>query len=113
MNLLFSILIGLLFAAGLYLLMSKSVLRLVAGFMILSQALNVLLLVGGGLKRDSSPMIPDDVTRFPESPEALAQAVILTAIVISFAATAFLISLVKRSQTTFETDDVEKMGVAE
>lgn len=51
MELLMSILIGLIFAAAVYLILSKSLLRIIIGTAVLSHGVNLLVLTMGGLKR--------------------------------------------------------------
>lgn len=52
MELLMSILIGLIFAAAVYLILSKSLLRIIIGTAVLSHGVNLLVLTMGGLKKD-------------------------------------------------------------
>lgn len=51
MELLMSILIGLIFAAAVYLILSKSLLRIIIGTAVLSHGVNLLVLTMGGLKK--------------------------------------------------------------
>lgn len=56
MELLMSILIGLMFTAATYLILSKSLLRIILGTAVLSHAVNLIVLTMGGLKkREGSP----------------------------------------------------------
>ncbi|MGH2372558.1 MAG: sodium:proton antiporter [bacterium] len=84
-----SLLVGVLVATGFYLLLGKSLLRQIIGLALLSHAANVFILLAAGLK-GSVPVIgagPGPMT------DPLPQALILTAIVISFGLTAFLLAL--------------------
>lgn len=105
--------IGILFATGFFLLMSVHLLRIIFGFLILSQAANLLLFSVGGLTAGKVPLIPDGAQTMPNSPEPLSQALILTAIVIGFAATAFLIVLAREGSIAMNTDQVDQMTEAE
>ncbi|WP_308202174.1 MULTISPECIES: Na(+)/H(+) antiporter subunit C [unclassified Curtobacterium] len=91
-----------LFACGVYLLLERSLTRMLLGFLLLGNALNLLLLVMSGAAGDppigkSSEGITDP----------LPQAFALTAIVITFAVSAFLLALIHRSWTLSRADEVE------
>jgi multicomponent Na+:H+ antiporter subunit C len=102
--------VGGLFAAGLYLIMRRSIVKLTIGLVLLSQAANLLIFTASGLIRGSPPLVPAGETS-PPAPYAdpLPQALILTAIVISFGVLAFTLVLVKRAYQTVGTDDLDDM----
>lgn len=84
-----ALLVGVLVATGFYLLLGRSLMRQIIGLALLSHAANVIILLAAGL-RGSVPVIgasPGPMT------DPLPQALILTAIVISFGVTAFLLAL--------------------
>lgn len=83
--------VGLLVAGAVYLLMQKDVLRVVLGFVLLSHAVNLLLFSAGGLDRRGEPLGqgPDPAV----TADPLPQAFVLTAIVIAFAITIYLLVL--------------------
>ncbi|WLV24681.1 Na(+)/H(+) antiporter subunit C [Aciduricibacillus chroicocephali] len=92
------ILSGVLVTVGTYLLLSKSLLRVILGTSVLSHAVHILLMALGGLKTGREPLVgkPEDAYV-----DALPQALILTAIVIGFAVTAiFLVVAYKTYQET-------------
>lgn len=101
------ILVGILVAIATYLILSRSILRVIVGTAILSHAVHLLLLTVGGLKKGNVPIIGQSEGAFTD---ALPQALILTAIVISFAVTAFLLVLAYRMYLTNDTDDFSKLG---
>jgi multicomponent Na+:H+ antiporter subunit C len=113
MSLLLALTIGVLFGCGLNLLMSFHLLRMIFGFLILSQAANLFLFAVGGITYGRTPLIPDTAQSLRDSPEPLSQALILTAIVIGFAATAFLVVLVRQTASAYQTVNSEKMNEAE
>jgi multicomponent Na+:H+ antiporter subunit C len=84
-----ALLIGVLFAAGLYLLLGKSLLRQIIGLALLSHAAHITILLAAGL-RGSVPVLG---MAPPPHTDPLPQALILTAIVIAFGVTAFLLAL--------------------
>ncbi len=88
------VVIGGLYAVGLYLLLDRSLTRVLLGFLLLGNATNLLLLSAGG-PGGLAPIVglgePEDMS------DPLPQALILTAIVITFAASAFLLAMMYRS----------------
>lgn len=113
-ELLFVILIGLFFAAAVYLMLSKFLVRVLLGVVLLGNAVNLLLFTAGRILREVPPIIPaghDVPVTLTANP--LPQALILTAIVISFSFFAFLLVLVYRAYQDLGTDDANEMRVAE
>lgn len=110
----FSILVGLLFAMSIYLLLSGSLVRLVLGIFVLGNATHLLLFVAGRLTREEPPLIHAPL-KYAEAGIAnpLPQALILTAIVISFSLFSFLLVLAYRAYQTFDTVDTDVMREAE
>lgn len=110
----FSLLAGLFFAAAVYLILSKHLIRTLLGIVLLGNAVNLTLLVAGRLTREVPPIIADGLERLPETAaNPLPQALILTAIVISFSLFAFLLVLSYRSYRVLGTDDTDRMRFAE
>ncbi len=98
MEILAAIVVGGLFGAGVYLLMSRSPVRLIIGLVLLSNAINLLIFVAAGLIRGKVPLIPPGSLRAVETTaDPLPQALILTAIVISFGVLAFALVLFSRT----------------
>ena len=88
------VIIGGLYAAGVYLLLDRSLTRVLLGFLLLGNATNLLLLSAGG----PGALAPIFGHAEPgEMSDPLPQALILTAIVITFAASAFLLAMIYRS----------------
>lgn len=95
-------LIGILVAVATYLILSRNMIRVILGTAILSHAVNLLIITVGELKTGDVPLIGHGKEPFVD---ALPQALILTAIVISFATTAFLLVLAYRTYKTNGSDD--------
>lgn len=106
MNLIIALLAGALFAIAIYLMLRRSVVKLLIGLCVLSHATNLIILAAGGLTRSVPPIVPDGQSA-PPTPHAdpLPQALILTAIVIGFGVLAFMMALVSRSIRQSTTDD--------
>ena len=108
------LLIGLFTTVAVYLLLSRSVIRMLLGLTLLGNAVNLLIFVGGRLTRAVPPLVPANVY-VPEPPFAnpLPQALILTAIVIGFSMFAFLLVLGYRAYQSLDADDTDRMRLAE
>ena len=94
---------GVLFATGTYLLTVKLLSRIIVGLGLLAHGANLVLLASGG--RPAAPPINDGTIGAVSDP--LEQALVLTAIVITFGITAFLLALAYRSWTDDGVDEVE------
>lgn len=110
----FAILVALFFAVGIYLMLSKHVIRILLGVAIFGNAVNLLIFTTGRVMREVAAIIPHGADQ-PTGPVAnpLPQALILTAIVISFSFFAFLLVLAYRAYQELGTDDTDGMRVAE
>lgn len=106
MEILMAILIGILFMAATYLMLSKSLLRIIIGTGLLSHGAHLLILTMGGLKRGASPLL-DEKAEFYVDP--IPQALILTAIVISFGVTSFFLVLAYRAYQELGTDNMDRL----
>ncbi|MTI18938.1 Na+/H+ antiporter subunit C [Rhodobacteraceae bacterium RKSG542] len=114
METIFALLIGLIFSAALYLMMSNKLVRVLLGIAILGNAVNLLIFSAGRLTREVPPVIPvDSYIPLEVTANPLPQALILTAIVISFSFFAFFLVLGYRAFQDLGTDDVVEMRIAE
>ena len=106
METLITILVGVLVSVAVYLLLSRNVIRIILGSAVLSHAIHLLLMVMGGLKKGNVPLLGEASGPYTD---ALPQALILTAIVISFAVTAFLLALAYRTYQEAGSDDLNEL----
>ncbi|AST93086.1 Na(+)/H(+) antiporter subunit C [Sutcliffiella cohnii] len=106
MEILMTIIAGILVASATYLILSKSILRIVLGTALLSHGAHLLLLTMGGLKTGAAPLLGQNADSYTDP---LPQALILTAIVISFGVTAFFLVLAYRAYQELKTDDMDKL----
>ncbi|MEH6306518.1 NADH-quinone oxidoreductase subunit K [Olivibacter sp. CPCC 100613] len=106
-----SILIGFLFAAGVYLLLHKSFMKLITGVILFGNACNLFLLVAGGLIDSHPAFVSKEQGAVPIDGMAdpVPQAFILTAIVISLGVQAFVIVLLKRIYQTSHTNNLDAL----
>jgi multicomponent Na+:H+ antiporter subunit C len=111
LEVLLAVVVGALYAAGLYMMMRRSIVKIIIGLVLLGHAANLLIFTAGGLVRARSPLVPEGEL-VPVGPFAdpLPQALILTAIVIGFAVVAFTVVLIHRVYTTVGSDDVDTLG---
>ena len=102
--------VGGLYAAGIYLLLRRSLAQVIMGVSLLTSAANLLIFTVGGLTRGRPPLVPEGATR-PEGTYAdpVPQALILTAIVIGFGVLAFMLVLAYRAYEAAGTDDLDAM----
>jgi len=102
--------VGVLYAGGLYMLMRRSIVKLIIGLALLSHAGNLLIFTAAGITRGSPPLVPEGMMAL-QTPYAdpLPQALVLTAIVISFGVLAFALVLVHRTHQMLGTDDIDDM----
>jgi multicomponent Na+:H+ antiporter subunit C len=98
-----AIVVGALAATGTYLILQRGVVRITLGFVVLGHAANVLLLAAGDVDRRGVPFAGAHGSAADPLPQAFA----LTAIVIGFGITGFLLSLAHRAGHDEGDDDTE------
>ncbi len=99
------VIMAILYACGFYLMLERSMTRVVLGFIMIGNATNILILSMGG-PRGLAPILGDGVA-VEDLNDPLPQAFILTAIVISFGVTAFMLALIYRSWRLSRADELE------
>ena len=109
-----AILVGILFASATFLLLSGSIIRLLLGVFVLGNATHLLIFVSGRLSLAAPPLVPEPLKVPAEAiANPLPQALILTAIVISFSLFCFLLVLAYRAYEELHTVRTEEMRIAE
>ncbi|WP_078843279.1 Na(+)/H(+) antiporter subunit C [Streptomyces albus] len=99
-----AVVVGGLFAVGFLLMMQRSLMRIVLGFILLGHGTNLLLLSAG---RPGEPPLTDGSAAEPgRYADPLPQAMALTSVVITFGLTAFLLALAYRSWWLTGHDEV-------
>jgi len=101
---LIAILVGVMTASAVYLLLRARTFPVVVGIALLGYAVNLFLFASGRLTLDSAPLVRSSMERLPDP---LPQALVLTAIVIGFGMTAFLIVLALRALREFDSDHAD------
>ena len=110
----FAILTGIFAAVGTYLILSRALIRIVIGIVLLGNGVNLLIFIAGRLGRGAPPVLPaSGSVRVADVVNPLPQALILTAIVIGFAMFAFLVVLAFRAYQEMDADNTDHMRLAE
>lgn len=110
MEIVLAVLVGGLYATAIYMLLRRSLVRLLIGLGLLSHAANLLIFTAAGLTRTQPPVIDAKSTALSTPfADPLPQALILTAIVISFGVTAFALALAYRAHHTVGADNLDRL----
>ncbi|EYT53787.1 sodium:proton antiporter, partial [Kocuria sp. UCD-OTCP] len=94
--------VGVLIGGGVFMMLRRGMVRLIIGFALLSHGVNLLIMSTGGIDRRGEPLgsSPDPAT----TADALPQAFVLTAIVIAFAITMYMLVLAVTGDEDDDTD---------
>ena len=111
MEVLLALASGVLYAAGIYLMLRRRLAQLIIGLGLLSNGTNLLIFTAGSLTRARPPVLSQGAERLATPyADPVPQALVLTAIVIGFGLLAFSLVLAHRVHTTVGTDDVDEIG---
>jgi len=114
MEALLSILVGGLFATAIYMILRRSIIKVIIGLLLLSHGANLLIFTLGRIVRGKAPLIEEGQKYITEPvADPLPQALILTAIVIGFGVTAFAIVLIEQVYQTIKVDDTKKLNLSD
>lgn len=100
-----ALLVGVLFATGTFLILQRTLTRIVLGLTMMSNGGSLLLILAGG-PTGSAPFMDEDTAGVRLS-DPMPQAMVLTSIVINFAMVGFLLALAYRSMALTGADEVE------
>lgn len=110
MEVILAFVIGGLYAAGIYMMLRRSLVKLLIGLGLLSHAANLLIFTAAGLTRARPPVIAaGEIALAAPFADPLPQALILTALVINFGVIAFALALAYRAYKSVGTDDLDQM----
>jgi len=107
MEVVLALIIAVLTASGVFLTLKARTYPVVLGLTMLSYAVNLFLFAMGRLHLNMAPIIQKDITHYTDP---LPQALVLTAIVISFGMTAFVIVLSLKAKSEMGNDHVDGKG---
>jgi multicomponent Na+:H+ antiporter subunit C len=112
MELLFGVLAGVLMAGGVWLILSRSLLKFLFGLVLISNVANLVIFASGGVTEGKPPLVGE--SGFVDSvANSLPQALVLTAIVIGFGLVSFTLTLALRAWQAIGTTHVEEMCLSE
>jgi multicomponent Na+:H+ antiporter subunit C len=100
-----ALVVGALYAVGTWLLLQRTLSRILLGLGLLTHGANLLLLLAGG--RAGRPPLIGEAQAAGQYADPVPQALALTAIVITFGTTAFLLALAYRSVVLTGSDEVQ------
>ncbi len=106
MEIITAIAIGLTFAVGLFQILRRNVIRAAIGLMLLTNAVNMFLLASGAYTGEIAAYVGEELGVHSD---ALPQALILTAIVISLGGAAFVLSMLYIIATRYKTCDSDQV----
>lgn len=107
MLLIFAITVGVIVTCSVYLMLRRSMVRLIIGLSLLSYAVNLLIFSIGDLRKRGAPIV--DQSAPDQMADPLVQALILTAIVIGFGVLAFTLALAYRASQAVGSDDLDAL----
>jgi len=105
--------LGTVITAGSYLALSRDLLRCLVGLALIGNGVNLLLFAAGGFGSKAPPIIAEPGRTLGAAANALPQALVLTAIVISFALLCFSLVLAVRLVQSAKCDDISQLRSAE
>lgn len=110
MEIVLALCVGVLFASATYMMLRRSIVKLVIGLIILSNAANLIIFTAAGVVHGKPPLL-DGATKTAVAGVAdpLPQALVLTAIVIAFGVLAFSVVLIRRAHEEVGNDDLDQM----
>lgn len=109
MELILAAVIGILYTTGIYMLLRRSIVKLIIGIILLSNATNLLVFVAAGLTRGEPVFVSKTMEQSGQLADPLPQALVLTAIVIGFGIVAFTLALKYKFYETSGTDDLDEL----
>ena len=114
MTLAYAAAIAIVAGAGIYMILAQNLVRIILGVALLAASANILIFLSGRLGSVSPPIIPQGAETLAQTAaNPLPQALVLTAIVIGFALTAFAVALAVKAHRSLGTLDSEAMTDAE
>lgn len=104
MALILALIIGLVSGCGVFLLLRQRLFSVLLGLILISYAVNLLIVLSGRVGKKAPPIVAPDAGALADP---LPQALALTAIVIGFSMTAYLVALALKSKAETGHDDID------
>lgn len=112
MEWLFGLLTGVLMAGGVWLILSRDLVRFLFGLVLISNVANLVIFASGSVKEGKPPLIGESGV-VDGVANSLPQALVLTAIVIGFGLVSFTLTLALRAWQSIGTTHVDEMRLSE
>lgn len=105
-----AVVVGATFTASVYLILRRSIMKVIVGLMLMSNAANLMIFAAPGVVEGAPPLIgADGRPLVMPAADPIPQALILTAIVISFGVLAFAVVLINRAYESTGIDDLDQL----
>lgn len=113
MEIILAILVGVLYTAGVYMLLRRSILKFIIGIIFLSNATNLLVFLAAGIV-PGEPAFTDEYGAITNTvADPLPQALVLTAVVIGLGIVVYLLAVKYRLFYETQTDDLDQLKPTE
>ena len=109
MNLIISLILGILFSSSVFLMLQKSFFKLIIGVILFSYGTAFFLFTVGGVTEGAPPLITEEGMVVETMADPLPQALTLTAIVLSIGVQLFVIVLLKKVYEDVGTEDMDEL----
>ena len=109
MEIVVAILVGILYTAGVYMVLRRSILKFIIGLIFLSNATNLLVFLSSGITAGKPAIVDASTSDTASLADPLPQALVLTAIVIGFGIVVFTMALKYKFYETTGTDDLDQL----
>ena len=113
MEIVLAILVGILYTAGVYMILRRSILKFIIGLIFLSNATNLLVFISAGLTAGQPAFVDESTQTVKNLSDPLPQALVLTAIVIGFGIVVYTMALKYKFFETTGTDDLDQLKQTE
>lgn len=109
MEIVLTILVGVLYTAGVYMLLRRSILKFIIGIIFMSNATNLIVFLASGIMAGKPAFVDDGIVSSNDLSDPLPQALVLTAIVIGFGIVVFTLALKFKFFQVTGTDDLDQL----
>jgi multicomponent Na+:H+ antiporter subunit C len=109
MEIILAILVGVLYTAGVYMVLRRSILKFIIGLIFLSNATNLLVFISSGIVAGEPAFAGAEAVDVKAISDPLPQALVLTAIVIGFGIVVFTLALKYKFYEATGTDDLDQL----
>lgn len=109
MEIILAILVGVLYTAGVYMVLRRSILKFIIGLIFLSNATNLLVFISSGIVAGEPAFVGGESGNTSALSDPLPQALVLTAIVIGFGIVVFTLALKYKFFEATGTDDLDQL----